>query len=191
MPSFYFVTPCPSLIWTSVVKTSVRSFDVFVPRIYHNWMSYFLFVFGDYRTDISAGNKKGFPCFLSAPPGYCRDASSLLSQLILLHWALYSLNYWQGKRKGHPMTCFCGSRGHADVKRQPTGTRRWVGSTMLRPLYPQEVDALYCTVGWVGLVANLEGTEDLAPIGIGSPKLVAIPTALFRPPIDRVTSVIQ
>ena len=49
------------------------------------------------------------------------------------------------------------------------GTRRWVESTMLRPLYPQEVDATDCTVGWVGLVANLEGTENLAPIGVRSP----------------------
>jgi len=56
-------------------------------------MSYLLFVFGDYKTDSSTGNKKGFPCFLSAPPGYCRNASSLLSTANIATGALYGLNY--------------------------------------------------------------------------------------------------
>jgi hypothetical protein len=46
----------------------------------------------------------------------------------------------------------------------PTG-RRWVVSTMLWPLNPQERPITHCTEGWVGLQVGLDSTENLSTPG--------------------------
>jgi hypothetical protein len=53
--------------------------------------------------------------------------------------------------------------GIAPTHLQPGTRRRWVVSTMLRPLYPLERPSTHCTGDWVG--AGLDGTENLTPLG--------------------------
>ena len=52
--------------------------------------------------------------------------------------------------------------GVAPTHFQPSTKRRWVVSTTHRPLYLLARPGSYCTGGWVGLGASLDGTENLA-----------------------------
>jgi len=55
--------------------------------------------------------------------------------------------------------------GIGPTNSQPPTGRRWVVSTMLWPLNPQERPITHCTEGWVGLQAGLDSTENLSTPG--------------------------
>jgi hypothetical protein len=56
----------------------------------------------------------------------------------------------------------------------------WVVSATLQPLYPREKPGTHCTEGWMGLGANLDGTENIAFIEIRSPDRPARSESLYR-----------
>ena len=61
-----------------------------------------------------------------------------------------------------PMQAQRGGGCIAPTHSQHGTRRRWVVNTTLRPLYPQQRLGTLCTGGWVGLGADLDGTENLA-----------------------------
>jgi hypothetical protein len=56
---------------------------------------------------------------------------------------------------------------------QPSARRKWVVSTMLQQLYPQQRTINHCTGVWVGRGAGLDGMKNLTATGIRSPDLPA------------------
>ena len=70
-----------------------------------------------------------------------------------------------------------GGGANAPSHSQPGTRRRWVVTTMLRPIYPWERLGTHCTGGWVGLGASLDGHEKSRPppgFGPGTVRPVAI-----------------
>ena len=56
----------------------------------------------------------------------------------------------------------------------------WVVNATPRPLYPRERPGTYCTGGWVGPRAGLDGCGKTAPTGIRSPDRPARNESLYR-----------
>jgi hypothetical protein len=64
----------------------------------------------------------------------------------------------------------------------------WVVKDTFRPFYPQDIPRTFCTGGWVGKMAGLDGCGRSCPHrdsipGPSSSKRVAIPTELSRPTV--------
>ena len=68
----------------------------------------------------------------------------------------------------------------APIHSQPDARKRWIISATFRQLYPRERPGFHCTLGWVGLEALLDGSENLAKDGIRSPDRPASSKSLYR-----------
>ena len=72
------------------------------------------------------------------------------------------------------MTCLCKEQEAVVTHSQLGNRRRWVFCTTMRPLYPRERTATRYRGGWVGLRADLDGTEHVTHTGMGSPNRSAV-----------------
>jgi hypothetical protein len=75
----------------------------------------------------------------------------------------------------------CLSRHRGGERRCSSNPRkRWVASTMLRPLYPQKVPGKHCTACWVCLGDGLDCAEDFEATSIRPPDCPARSFSLYR-----------
>ena len=90
------------------------------------------------------------------------------------HYAIYK----SLKVKVIPMTCLCRHTGQPNIQLQLTRNPAVEGHGW--PLFTRERPGTKCTGGWVGLGTGLDGTENLAPIGIRYPDRPARSESLYR-----------